>query len=134
MKCLNGPSKEENELNEEKHNLIDERNQISITENFAKYSRLQRKINVIDEKLNDLRDKRNNISTHLIVIYGLKLIIGVAVVFCSICFRNYPVFVIDHKISFSPFDYIISFPNEKNTISFHFWFLCCTAVARLIKV
>lgn len=134
MRFTNGPSREEKELNEEKHNLITERNQISITEHFAKHSKVQRKINAIDEKLNDIRNEKSNISVQLAVIYGLKLAIGALVVLISIFFRNYPVFKIDEKISLVPFDYFISFPNEKNTVSFHFWYLCCATVARLIKL
>lgn len=111
-----------------------EQNQFSITENFAKHSKLQRKIIVIDEKLNELRSDRNNMTFQFIVIYGLKIFIGMLVLFCSIYFRNVPVFHVDERISLFPFNHIVSFPNEKNSVSFHFWVLCCTTVARLIKV
>lgn len=114
--------------------LTTEQNQISITENFAKHSKLQRKINVLDEKLNEIRSERNNMSVQLTVIYGVKILIGVLVVIISICFRNYPVIEVDQRINLVPFDHIISYPNKQNTVSFHCWFLCCTAVARLIKL
>lgn len=113
--------------------MKNEQNLISITEHFAKHSKLQRKINAIEGKLNELQNDRNNVTLQFTVVYGFKVLIGVIILFCSIYFRNIPVLKIDKKISLLPFDHIISFPNEKNTVSFHFWVLCCTAVARLIK-
>lgn len=111
-----------------------EQNQISITESFAKHSKLQRKINIIDEKLDELRSDRNNVTFQFTIIYGFKIVIGMLVLFSSIYFRNVPVFHVDERISLIPLDHIISYPNEKNTVSFHFWVICCTAVARLIKL
>lgn len=113
--------------------MKNEQNLISITEHFAQHSKLQRKINAIDGKLNDLRNERNSVTVHFIIVYGLKVLIGVIILVCSIYFRNIPIFKIDEKISLLPFDHIISFPNERNTVSFHFWVLCCTTVTRLIK-
>lgn len=134
LRWSNKPSKEEIKLTEEKTMLKHEQNQMSITENFAKHSKLQRKINIIDEKINELRNDRNNMTFHFSVIYGLKLFIGILVLLSSIYFRNIPVFHVDERISLMPFNHIISFPNEKNSVSFHFWILCCSAVARLIKL
>lgn len=121
-------------LTEEKKMLKYEQNQISITDSFAKHSKLQRKINIIDEKLDELRSDRNNVTFQFTIIYGFKFVIGILVLFSSIYFRNVPVFHVDERISLIPFDHIISYPNEKNTVSFHFWVICCTAVARLIKL
>lgn len=134
LKFLNKPSREEKALRKDKQNLKNEQNSINITENFAKHSKLQRKINAIDGKLNDLQSNRSNVTLQFAVTYGLKVLIGLIILFCSIYFRNIPVFKIDEKISLLPFDHIISFPNEKNTVSFHFWVLCCTTVFRLIKL
>lgn len=131
---MKSPTVEEKELMEDKRCLKTEQSEISITENFAKYSKLQRKINSIDEKLNELRGNRNDITLQLLITYGLKILIGTIIFFCSVYFRNSPLFHIDERISLMPFNKIVSYPNGQNTVSFHFWVLCCSAVARLIKV
>lgn len=131
---MNKPTVEEKQLIEARNDLKTEQSQINITENFAKHSRLQRKINGIDEKLNDLRSDRNNITVHFAITYGVKLFLGLLILISSLYFRNTPVFHIDERITLIPFDRIISYPNEKNTVSFHFWVLCCSSVARLIKI
>lgn len=118
---------------EEKNNLKTEQSLLSITENFAKYSKIQRKINLLDEQLNELHKDRNSITFHFFVTYGVKFSIALLIILSSFYYRKTPVFVIDERISLIPFDQIISYPNEKNTVSFHFWVLCCSAVARLIE-
>nr|XP_023012142.1 tail-anchored protein insertion receptor WRB [Leptinotarsa decemlineata] len=134
FKWRNRPSSEEMQLISQKKELLVEQSQYNITENFAKYSKVQRKINKIEETLAECHSKNNGLTMQIGLTYGLKILFGFTLVLFSLYFRHTPVFTIDKKIDMTPFSFIISYPNGHNIVSFHFWSLCCTSVAKLIKL
>ncbi|CAH0556632.1 unnamed protein product [Brassicogethes aeneus] len=125
----------ERELFSQVFKLKREQNTLNMVDDFAKYSKIQRKINVIELELEELKGNKNTtVPLGLAIKYGLKVIISLLLLIMSIYFRNTPVFTIDKSLDLAPFNYIISYPNELNHVSFHFWVICCTSMAELIKL
>lgn len=134
LKWINKPSIKEKELMTQKNELKKVQNSISITDNFAKYSKIQRQINKIDENLSDFRSEKNNLYIHFGLTYGLQIFFAIVLVGLSIYYRSTPVIAIDKSIDLTPFSYLISYPHSENVVSFHFWVLCSSTTARLIKL
>lgn len=133
MKWRTKPTKKDLELLEERVSLKKEQNNYNMMDAFAKYSKLQRKINAIDEKLKESNDQKNTLLVKTLSTYGIQIFCGLCLFILTICYRRITLFRIDDKIDLSPFNYIISYPNEKNCISFHFWVMTCNIVARILK-
>ncbi|CAH1998822.1 unnamed protein product [Acanthoscelides obtectus] len=134
LKLVNRPTRKEKDLLSKKRDLKQEQILISMSDNFVKYSKIQRKINAIDGELATTQEHKNNWSLKFGLTYGARIIFGITLVILSIYYRLSPVFVVDKSLDLAPFTYIISYPNENNAVTFHFWVLCCTAVAKLIKL
>ncbi|KAJ8917523.1 hypothetical protein NQ315_005572 [Exocentrus adspersus] len=111
LKWVTKPSSVERKLIAEKNDLKLEQSKINMTDSFAKYSKLQRKINVIEEDLTNRRSERNSIILHVALTYGLKVVCGMLVLFFSFYYRHSPVFELSSSIDLVPFNHIISYPN-----------------------
>ncbi|KAJ8985811.1 hypothetical protein NQ317_012051 [Molorchus minor] len=133
LKWINRPSEKENKLTTEKSKLKLEQDQLNMTDNFAKYSKIQRRINIIDKELLEYRNEKSNITLQLSLTYGLKFVLGICLAALSIYYRYSPVLKVHSSVDLTPFNHLISYPNESNQVSFHFWVLCCSSIARLIK-
>ncbi|CAG9859581.1 unnamed protein product [Phyllotreta striolata] len=133
LKWWNKPTTKEKDLMTQKNDLKKVQKSISITDNFAKYSRIQRQINKIDEDLNTYKVGKNNLFIHFGLTYGLKVFFGLLLVGLSIYYRSTPVMKIPSDIDLTPFDRFISYPHSEKVVSFHFWVLCSSATAKLIK-
>lgn len=136
LKWLNIPTDKECDLLSRKRQLLSEQSVLSMVDNFAKYSKLQRQINVIDQELADLQNQRsyNNFKYKYFFMYGLKIIVYVLLFVLSIYYRTVPVFSVPRKFDLTPFTKLIAYPNKDNDVSFHFWVICCTTIAKLIPV
>nr|CAI5817809.1 unnamed protein product [Callosobruchus analis] len=133
FKLLNRPTSKQRELFSKKRDLQLEQSSMSIADQFVKYSRIQRKINAIDEELTVTQDKRNNWMLSLGLNYGARILFGIILIVLSVYYRHTPLFIVDNNLDLSPFSYIISYPNGNNSVTLHFWIMCCTAVSRLFK-
>lgn len=134
MRWLNFPSEKEKELILRKRELMSEQSLISMVDSFAKFSKLQRQINAINEELSEIQSSRNynNLKYQFFFTYIFKIVAGIALLIMSICYRYDPVLRISKTFDLTPFTGLISYPNNINDVSLHFWVVCCTTVARLI--
>lgn len=136
LKWLNIPTDKECDLLSQKRQLLSEQSAINMVDSFAKYSKLQRQINLIDQELTDLQGQRSytNFKYQFFVMYGVRFLIAVLLFLLSIYYRNVPVFSVPKKFDLTPFTMLIAYPNKDNDVSFHFWVFCCTNIAKLIPV
>lgn len=134
MKWNGKLSIEERELLQQKQALRKEQEQWNMMDDFAKYSKIQRKINAIDEKLKDAKHEKNSLILTIVLKYGPQVLGTICLVLLTLYYRRTPLFQLPDNIDLTPFNYIISYPNEKNYVSFHFWIMSCNVVARLIKL
>ncbi|CAG9836730.1 unnamed protein product [Diabrotica balteata] len=134
LKWINKPTSKEKELTSKINDLKKSQECVSITENFSKYSKIQRQINKIEEELSNSRNERNNLTIQLGFAYGPKVLLGFLLVILSIYYRSTPIITLDNSIDLTPFSFLISYPHGANAVSFHFWILCSSATARLIKL
>lgn len=126
-------SAEEKALLKEKQELKTEQAQYSMMDQFAKYSKIQRKINAIDEKLNESKDNKNPLVSKVIAAYGPQAVCTLILLLLTLYYRRTPLFKLPQHIDLTPFNYVISYPNERNYVSFHFWIMSCNVVSRLLK-
>nr|CAH7766500.1 unnamed protein product [Callosobruchus chinensis] len=134
LKWLSKPSSKEKQLLSKKRELILQQSSFSMANSFVQYSKIQRRINSIDEELAINRNSANNWTLQFGLLYGTKIVLGVTLIALSVYYRHTPLFTVDINLDLTPFSYIISYPCETNAITLHFWILCCTAVAKLIKL
>ncbi|KAJ8958856.1 hypothetical protein NQ318_019621 [Aromia moschata] len=90
LKWINRPSGKENQLLSQKFELKSEQSKMNITDDFAKYSKIQRRINTIDEELSLHRNDKNSLTLQLGLTYGLKFALGIMLVVLSIYYRYSP--------------------------------------------
>ncbi|XP_044750164.1 guided entry of tail-anchored proteins factor 1 [Coccinella septempunctata] len=135
MHWMNRVSKEEKtKLNEIKA-LQCAQQKLSMVDNFVEYSKIQRKINKLTESLKESKSRNSNdFFLKIGIPYGLRIIIISMLIILCLYYRGSPLFYLESSINLFPFGYFISFPNGRNSVSFHFWVMCCTAFARLIKL
>lgn len=115
--------------------LASEQSELSMVDQFAKFSKIQRKINVIDQELQELRSQRTSSSflSGIIVKYGFQIPLGIVLLFLSIYYRNTPLFVLDERYDIFPLSRLISYPNtEINAVSVHFWTISSTVMFKLV--
>lgn len=113
-----------------------EQSKLSMVDNFAAYSKLQRRINSIKMNLNSKSsDQVQRYINQFSVTIGVKLIIGFIMLYLVITYRYIPVYIFPKYYNFYPLDKIMAYPNDiPGSVSIHFWFLICNSVARkLIK-
>nr|CAH7749242.1 unnamed protein product [Callosobruchus chinensis] len=133
LKLVNRPTSKQRQLLSKKRDLQLEQSSINMADHFVQYSRIQRKINAIDEELTLDLDKKNNWELKLGLAYGARILFGIILIILSLYYRHTPLFIVDNNLDLSPFNYIISYPNGNNTVTVHFWIMCCTATFRLLK-
>ncbi|XP_045471243.1 guided entry of tail-anchored proteins factor 1-like [Harmonia axyridis] len=135
MKWMQSSSKEEISKRNEIKSLQSAQQKLSMVDNFVEYSKIQRKINRITESLKEKElENSNSFYMKIGIPYGLKMIIITLLVILCFYYRSSPLFYLESSINLFPFQYFISFANGKNSVSFHFWVMCCTAFARSIKL
>ncbi|ERL85482.1 guided entry of tail-anchored proteins factor 1 [Dendroctonus ponderosae] len=132
-KWTNRLSSEGKQLQKEKQTLKDEQLKYNMVDDFAKYSKIQRKINAIDEKLKACNSNQDSIWWQLASAYVPQVICTLILMFLSMYYRSTPLFRLPDYIDLTPFNYIISYPNERNSVSFHFWVMGCNIIARSLK-
>lgn len=121
-------------LNEIKE-LQSAQQKLSMVDNFVEYSKIQRKINKISECLKESKSANTNEFVMKIGIpYGLRLLVVSILVILCLYYRSSSLFYLDGSLNLFPFGYLVSFPNGVNSVSIHFWVMCCTAASRLIKI
>lgn len=116
--------------------LLAKQSEVNMVDQFAKYAKIQRQINAIDQELQELQGNRRNSSLiwDIALKYALKIPFAVLLVIFSIYYRDTPAFVVDKSFDLFPFGNIIAYPSkERNSVSLHFWIMCCTAFFRVIK-
>lgn len=104
-----------------------------MVDNFAKYSKLERKIISIDIQLHESKEKKGGFLTKISLNYGFKIAVWLILITCSYLYKTTPVLQLDKKLDLTPFNFLISYPHGDNYISFHFWLVCCSVVARAVK-
>ncbi|XP_050307670.1 guided entry of tail-anchored proteins factor 1-like [Anthonomus grandis grandis] len=124
----------EKELHKQKRALKQEQQQYSMIDDFAKYSKLQRKINAIDEQLEKCVNTKNPFWTVVLFNYGPKVVLSMVLLILTVYYRRTPLFKLPDFVDLSPFNNVISYPNERNFVSFHFWVMSCNVAARTIKI
>ncbi|XP_065164693.1 guided entry of tail-anchored proteins factor 1 [Atheta coriaria] len=135
-KIFNRIPQAERTLLEERRELLKQQAALSVSRDFVKHSKLQRKINAIDEQLKESGSKRNgnNFIYNIGINYGCNILLSVVMIFLSVYYRKVPVFIVETKYNLWPFGGLISFPNDvENSVSVHFWMVSCSSVARLLK-
>ncbi|KAK9888655.1 hypothetical protein WA026_000884 [Henosepilachna vigintioctopunctata] len=134
LKLIKRSSTGDNSELKEIRKLKSEQQKLNIVDNFAEYSRIQRKINILTQSIEEKNAKSaNNLYITISLSRGLQIFLIVLLVILSLYFRRTPVFYLDDSIDITPFGHFISFPNAANSVSFHFWVMCCRAVAKLTK-
>lgn len=122
--CFSRPSKEERKILEEIVKLKAEQNSLSIKDDFAAYSKLQRKINKLEATLKDNSQTRISRSlaikgsVHII----LQVILAAVIVVSVFWFRREP--IVAFNTDLAPITNILQYPSETpNAISTHIWVL-----------
>lgn len=121
----------------QKADLKFEQSKLSMVDQFARFSRIQRKINSIEQELTELQSQRlrNNLIVRMLCTYVVRFIFGMVLTCLGIYYRNTPLLSISSKFDLSPFTYILSYPNAvDNTVSVPVWIMCCTTVGSIIKI
>lgn len=122
--CFFRQSSQEKKIYDEILHLKAEQQGISMTDNFAAYSKLQRRIIKLEDlhKENTQARRSANIKIKLFVTYGLQIILGFTMFVTAYWFRHTPLFVLDQSLF--PFQRLFSYPNDfANSISPHSWII-----------
>ncbi|CAG4951596.1 unnamed protein product [Colias eurytheme] len=120
--CFSRPSYEERKLWDEILTLKSEQKQISMKDEFAAYSKLQRKINKLESELKENSQTRlsKSIAVKGTVHIVLQAVIAFIVIISVICFRREPIVALHANLF--PFSTILKYPSETpNAISTHMW-------------
>lgn len=132
-KWTNAPTAKQLELLKEKRHLKIEQQKYSMIDEFAKYSKLQRRINALNEELKTSKQGDNPLWKNLVLSHVPQLVGTVILFLLVLYYRSTPIFRLPDGIDLVPFNYIISYPNGRNYVSLHFWIMSCNVVARLIR-
>lgn len=101
-----------------------EQQNISIKDEFAVYSKLQRRINKLDSELKESSEARltNSLNIKSSVNIILQLVIGLLIVSSVIWFRREPIVALRGDLF--PLSSILRYPSDvPNAISTHMWVL-----------
>ncbi|XP_072944643.1 guided entry of tail-anchored proteins factor 1 [Epargyreus clarus] len=122
--CFARPSNEERTIWGEILKLKAEQKTISMKDEFAAYSKLQRRINKLETELKDISQSRmrKSIAIKGSVHLGLQ-VLCIVVMFCSIVwYRREPIVTL--KGNLFPLTNVLTYPsNTPNAISTHIWVL-----------
>ncbi|XP_030029338.1 guided entry of tail-anchored proteins factor 1 [Manduca sexta] len=122
--CFSRPSNQERTIWEEILKLKAEQKIMSIKDEFAAYSKLQRKINKLEAELKDNSQSRmsKNIAIKSSVQIALQVVLALVMVVSVIWFRRVPIVAL--KGNLFPLTTILRYPSEMpNAISTHVWVL-----------
>lgn len=115
--------------------LRDEQDKLSIKDDFAAYSKVQRKINKLEVQLKD--DSQSRASKRLaikgFVHLVLQAVVALAIIISVIWFRREPIVVL--KGNLFPLTSILSYPSDMpNAVSTHVWVILSNfSIRTLIK-
>jgi len=127
-------SSEELKLRAEFRDMKKELVTIPMVEEFARYAKLQRKMNKVEEEIlakgQSRMDRRESIQTKWT--RNFQIVNGLVLVYLSTTQRNEPVFL-GLTEWFWPFNHILGFPSGVDgSISTVVWLLICNTASRLL--
>ncbi|XP_050665853.1 guided entry of tail-anchored proteins factor 1-like [Leptidea sinapis] len=120
--CFTRPTKEERKIWDDVLALKNEQKLISMKDEFAAYSRLQRKINKLESELKDNSQKRLSKSLTIkgTVHIVLHVVIGLVIIISMIFYRHEPIVAL--KANLFPISSFLKYPSDiPNAISTHVW-------------
>ncbi|CAH0400796.1 unnamed protein product [Chilo suppressalis] len=122
--CFNKPSYEEKKIWDEIIRLKTDQKQISMKDEFAAYSKLQRQINKLEVQLKE--DTQSRMSKSLAVKSSVQIVLQVTLalvtVISVIWFRREPIVTL--KTNLFPLTTFLRYPSDMpNAISTHMWVL-----------
>ncbi|XP_023937262.1 guided entry of tail-anchored proteins factor 1 [Bicyclus anynana] len=133
--CFVRPSTEDRALLAEMKKLIAEQQHISMKDEFATYSKLQRKINKLDGILKENSQTRlsKSLAVKGLVHIVLQVVITLIIIVSLFWFRREPIVALGGDPF--PFTSILQYPSDtENAVSAHVWVLISNVSIRaLIK-
>ncbi|XP_028171058.1 tail-anchored protein insertion receptor WRB-like [Ostrinia furnacalis] len=122
--CFSRPSNEERTIWAEVVKLKAEQKTISMKEEFAAYSKIQRKINKLEGQLKE--DSQSRMSKSIAIKGSIQIILQVVLALVTIVsviwFRREPIVAL--KTNLFPFTTMLRYPSDMpNSISTHVWVL-----------
>ncbi|XP_026747824.1 tail-anchored protein insertion receptor WRB-like [Trichoplusia ni] len=131
--CFGKPSHEERSVWDEVVKLKAEQKSISMKDEFAAYSKLQRKINKLENQLKD--NSQTRIGKNLAVKGTLQLVlhavVGLMTLVSVIWFRREPIVAL--KGDLFPLTTMLRYPSDMpNAISTHMWVLISSVSIRIL--
>lgn len=120
--CFARPSNEERTIWTQIVNLKAEQKSISMKDEFAAYSKLQRKINRLESQLKDNSQTRINksLAVRSTIQIGLQAAVAFMTVISVIWFRREPIVVLNGDLF--PLSSFLRYPSDiPNSISTHVW-------------
>ncbi|KAL0871031.1 hypothetical protein ABMA27_004840 [Loxostege sticticalis] len=131
--CFSRPSSEERTLWEQILKLKAEQKSISMKDEFAAYSKIQRKINKLEGQLKDGSQSRmsKSIAIKSSVQIILQVVLALLTIVSVIWFRREPIVAL--KTNLFPFAAMLSYPSGMpNAISTHVWVLVSNVSLRTL--
>ncbi|KAH9638912.1 hypothetical protein HF086_013811 [Spodoptera exigua] len=131
--CFARPSNEERSVWSEILKLKAEQKGISMKDEFAAYSKLQRKINKLESQLKDDSQTRigKNLAVKSTIQLVLQVVVGVTTVLSVIWFRREPIVAL--KGDLFPLTTMLRYPSDMpNAISTHVWVLITNVSIRTL--
>lgn len=135
ISCFARPSNSERSLWTEMLKLKAEQKEFSMKDEFAAYSKIQRKINKLEYQLKD--DSQSRMGKTLAVKSTIQIVcqvvVGVVMLLSVIYFRREPIVVL--KGNLFPFNTMLRYPSDTpNSISTHMWVLMSNiSIRSLVK-
>lgn len=127
------PTKEELLKLEELRKLLEELNQKSIKDEFAAYSRLQRRINKLEAEVKKMSQSRisASVTVNASIKLALEVLVAIVTVISIIFFRKIPVATM--KGDLFPFTTVLRYPSElPNAISAHVWIIISNVTLKVL--
>ncbi|CRK87819.1 CLUMA_CG001607, isoform A [Clunio marinus] len=124
LNFISQDSQKVKELKQERSKLKAQLERTPMKEQYTEFVKIERKICKIDIQIKDSNESdvlKNFLINHGIN-YGIKIIVGLMLVFITLFNRKHAVIVFSDKFNFAPFSGLISYPaNIKNCVSLPFW-------------
>ncbi|KAI5637562.1 CHD5-like protein domain-containing protein [Phthorimaea operculella] len=122
--CFAKPSKQERQTWADILQLKAKQKTLSMKDDFAAYSKIQRKINVLENQLKDNTQSRRTKSLAIkgSIHIGLQAFVGLIILASVIWYRREPIVAL--KGNLFPLETILRYPSDvPNSISTHMWVL-----------
>lgn len=132
LSCVCVVSAHERELKAEEANVKAELATISMTDEFAKYARMQRRLNKVQDELKSLAASRleSQAKTKIVVLYATQFILGIITCCFVWMYKHVPVATFPPNWM-KPFGALLSWPSGVDGgISIIMWMFCVGHVAR----